>query len=130
MNAMRIDKWLWCVRLFKTRTLAGDACKSGNISINGIPTKPSKMVEIGDEILVRKSQIDYTFRILSLTPNRLNAKLVPQFMENITTPEQLEQAELLRIARQGNRVRGAGRPTKRERRKIDQFFTPFDTDEG
>ncbi len=126
---IRIDKWLWTMRLFKTRSLANDEVKKRRILMNNQPLKPSKMVKEGDVIEVRKPPIIYTYRILKISNNRLGAKLVSDFMEDITTPEQLEMIELGKIAHKMNRAKGTGRPTKRDRRKMEDFFEPYFLDE-
>ncbi len=118
---IRIDKWLWAVRLFKTRSLAAEACKKGKISIDGIPTKPSRNIKAGDILQIRKAPVIFSFKVLALTENRMNAKLVPAFMENVTTKDQLEILELSRLADNLNRAKGSGRPTKKERRDMEEF---------
>lgn len=120
----RLDKWLWSARIFKTRSIAADACKNGRISIGGVKQKPSKMVKEGDIIEVRKPPITYSFKILKAIQNRVGAKLVPEVLENVTTPEQLELLEMNRISGFIDRARGTGRPTKKERRELDDFTQP------
>jgi len=121
-NTVRIDKWLWAVRLFKTRSLAADACKKGRIMVNNVPTsKPSKEIKVGDTIQVRKNPITYSFKVLQLSENRMGAKLVPDFMENITPKDQLDIFEINKAAAFGLRDKGTGRPTKRDRRDIENF---------
>lgn len=117
----RIDKWLWAARIYKTRTLAADACKNGRITINGAQAKPSRSVKVGDKVGVKKSPITYTFRVKQTIEKRVGAKLVPDVLENITTPEQYELLELSRISGFIDRQRGTGRPTKKERRALDDF---------
>ncbi|MDR1679008.1 MAG: RNA-binding S4 domain-containing protein [Prevotellaceae bacterium] len=127
---VRIDKWLWAVRLFKTRSLATEACKKGKVSIAGVAAKPSRMIKIGDVLQVRKAPIVCSFKVLALSENRMGAKLVPEFMENVTTADQLEILELARISGALNRAKGTGRPTKKERRDMDEFIElPFFIDE-
>ena len=126
---VRIDKWLWAVRVFKTRSIATDACKKGKILIQNVQVKPSRVVKVGDVIQVKFNPVIYSFRVLALAQNRMNAKLVPGFMENVTTPDQLELIELGNIAAKNARDRGTGRPTKKERRDIDDFFEPYFLDE-
>lgn len=126
---VRIDKWMWAVRLFKTRSLAADACKKGKVSVNGSAVKPSRSVRVGDVVGVKRNPVLFSFEVLALAENRMGAKLVPGFMENVTTPDQLELFELGRIAAQHNRDRGTGRPTKKERRDLDDFFEPVFFDE-
>lgn len=118
---VRIDKWLWAVRIFKTRTLAVEACKKGRIEIGGVTVKPARMVRAGDEISVRKSPITYTFRVLAVAENRMGAKLVPEYMENITSKEQYDILEMSRISGFVARSKGLGRPTKREGRDLKAF---------
>lgn len=117
----RIDKWLWAARIYKTRTLASDACKNGRITINGAQAKPSRSVKPGDEVGVKKSPVTYTFRVKQAIEKRVGAKLIPDILENITTPEQYELLEMSRISGFVDRQRGTGRPTKKERRALDDF---------
>lgn len=124
MAEARIDKWLWAARIFKTRTIAADACKKGRISINGAQVKPSRMIKPGDVINVKKSPITYSFKVLQAIEKRVGAKLVPEIMENVTTPEQYELLEMSKISGFIDRARGTGRPTKKDRRSLDDFFTP------
>lgn len=122
---IRIDKWLWAVRLYKTRSLASEACKKGKVLVQNVQIKPSRVVKVGDIIQIKRNPVLYSFKVLALAQNRMNAKLVPEFMENVTTPDQLELIELGKIASQTGRARGAGRPTKKERRDMEDFFEPF-----
>ena len=122
---IRIDKWLWAVRLYKTRSLASEACKKGKVLVQNVQVKPSRVVKVGDIIQIKRNPVLYSFRVLALAQNRMNAKLVPEFMENVTTPDQLELIQLGKIASQTGRARGAGRPTKKERRDMEDFFEPF-----
>lgn len=117
----RIDKWLWAARIYKTRTLAADACKNGRVTINGAQAKPSRTVKPADEVSVKKSPVTYTFRVKQAIEKRVGAKLVPDVLENITPPEQYEILELSRISGFVDRQRGTGRPTKKERRALDDF---------
>lgn len=117
----RIDKWLWCMRVFKTRTIATDACKKGRVTINGVAMKPSRMIKPGDLIEVKKPPITYTFKVLQIAPNRLGAKLVPEYLENLTAPEQYELLEMTKISGFVDRRKGLGRPTKREGRDLSRF---------
>lgn len=128
-NEVRIDKWLWAVRIFKTRTIASDACKLGRVTIGGQRIKPSKMVKVGEVIDVKKPPITYSFKVLALAENRMGAKLVPGFMENVTRKEQLDLLEMNRISGFIDRAKGLGRPTKKDRRDIDDFSTPEYVDE-
>lgn len=132
---VRIDKWLWAVRLFKTRSIAIDACKKGRISIKGMSIKPSRMIKVGDVIDVKRPPITYSFEVLNLTENRMGAKLVPEFMKDVTSPSQLEILELSKVSGFVDRARGTGRPTKKDRRDLQQFaedlsfFDDWDLDE-
>lgn len=126
----RIDKWLWAARVYKTRTLASDACKNGRITINGALAKSSRTVKVGDQVGVKKSPITYTFRVLQAIEKRVGAKLLPEVFENITPPEQYELLEMNRISGFIDRARGTGRPTKKDRRALDDFAdTPIFLDE-
>ena len=120
----RLDKWLWAARIFKTRTIAADACKNGRVSIGGVKQKASKMIKEGDVIEVRKPPITYAFKVLTAVQNRGGAKLVPEVLENVTAKEQLELLEMNRISGFVGRARGTGRPTKKERRDLDDFIQP------
>ena len=117
----RIDKWLWAVRIYKTRSIAAEACKKGHISIGDRTAKPAHNVHVGDVINVKKAPITYSFKVLKCAENRVGAKLVPELMENITSQEQYEILEMSRISGFTGRQRGTGRPTKKERRDLDQF---------
>lgn len=132
MNEARIDKWLWAVRIYKTRSLATDACRNGRITLNGTSAKASKCVHVGDVVTVRKAPVTYTFRVLQAIENRVGAKLVPEMLENITTPDQYEILEMQKISGFVGRARGTGRPTKKERRDLDEFTSDevpyFDSD--
>lgn len=120
----RLDKWLWAARIFKTRSIAADACKNGRITIGGVKQKASKMVKEGDVVEVRKPPITYSFKVLKAIQNRVGAKLVPEVLENVTAKEQLELLEMNRISGFVDRARGTGRPTKKERRELDDFIQP------
>ena len=120
----RIDKWLWAARIYKTRTLAADACKNGRITINGAQTKPSRTVKAGDKVGVKKPPVTYTFLVKQPIEKRVGAKLLPDILENITTPDQYELLEMSRISGFVDRARGTGRPTKKDRRAIDDFQAP------
>lgn len=124
MPEARIDKWMWAARIFKTRTIAAEACKKGRISINGSQVKPARMVKPGDEVQVRKPPVTYSFKVLQAIEKRVGAKLVPEIMENVTTPDQYELLEMSKISGFVDRARGTGRPTKKERRDLDEFFMP------
>ncbi len=124
MPEARIDKWMWAVRIFKTRTIAAEACKKGRVAINGAQAKPARMVKPGDVIQVRKPPVTYSFKVLQAIEKRVGAKLVPDVMENVTTPDQYELLEMNRISGFINRAKGTGRPTKKDRRDLDEFTTP------
>ena len=119
---VRVDKYLWAMRIYKTRSIAADACKNGRITMSGVQLKPSRTFKIGDTFNVRKGPITYTYKVLQLTENRLGAKLVPEYMQDCTSPQQLELLQLARMAGNGTRDRGLGRPTKKDRRDIETFF--------
>lgn len=138
MSEARIDKWLWAARIYKTRTIAAAACKKGQISINGSQVKPSRMIKEGDIINVKKPPITYSFLVKQTIEKRVGAKLIPDVLENVTPPEQYELLEMNRISGFIDRARGTGRPTKKERRSLDEFTMPeylddlifdFDTDD-
>ena len=120
----RIDKWLWAARIFKTRSLAADACKNGRVTFNGSTIKPSRMIKEGDTVHVKKSPITYSFKVLKAIEQRVGAKLIPEIYENVTDPKQYELLEMSRISGFVDRARGTGRPTKKERRALDTFVEP------
>ena len=120
----RLDKWLWAARIYKTRTLAADACKNGRVTINGAQAKPARTVKEGDKVGVKKSPVTYTFRVKQAIEKRVGAKLLPDVLENITSPDQYELLEMSKISGFVNRAKGTGRPTKKDRRDLDDFFTP------
>lgn len=115
----RIDKFLWAVRVFKTRSLAADACKKGRIIIEGIQVKPSREIKIGDIILVRKLPVVYTLKVIKLLENRISAQRVPEFIEDLTSVEELDKLHVRETVFY-TREKGTGRPTKRERRLLDK----------
>jgi len=121
MDEVRIDKWLWAVRIFKTRTVASEACKKGRVLIGETGVKPSRNVRVGEVIKVKKPPVTYSFKVLALAEKRMGARLVPEYMENVTPQEQYELLELNRISGFVDRQRGTGRPTKKERRDLDLF---------
>ena len=118
----RIDKWLWAARIFKTRSLAADACKNGRVTIDGANTKPSRMVKVGDTVSVRKSPVTYSFKVLKAIEMRVGAKLLPEIYENVTPQSQYELLEMIRISGFVDRARGTGRTTKKDRRDLDAFW--------
>ena len=119
-KTVRIDKYLWAVRLYKTRTLASEACKKGKITVDDMPAKPSRTVTAGDVIKVKKMPVVYSYRVRDPIEKRVGAKIVDQYVENITSQEELQKLEM-----QDDffikRDRGAGRPTKKERRLLDDM---------
>lgn len=129
MEEVRVDKWLWAVRVFKTRSIASDACKKGRVMIGDVALKPSRNIRVGDVVQVRKAPITFSFKVLALAEKRMGAKMVPDFMENVTPPDQYEIMELNKISGFVDRQRGTGRPTKKERRDLEQFTDSFDFDE-
>lgn len=129
----RIDKWLWATRIFKTRSMATDACKKGRVMVDGVCIKPSRNIKIGDTISVRKPPVTYTFEVTGLTEARIGAKLVSQYLINKTTKDQYELLDMVKISGFVNRQKGLGRPTKKEGRELAHFteemsFTDFDWD--
>jgi ribosome-associated heat shock protein Hsp15 len=124
MDEARIDKWLLASRIFKTRTIAADACKNGRVMVNEVNVKPSRVVKVGDKVSVRKPPVTYSFRILKTIEQRVGAKLLPDIYENITTADQYELLEMNRISGFIDLQRGTGRPTKRDRRQMDAFVGP------
>lgn len=120
----RIDKWLWAARIFKTRSMAAAACKKGQVSIKGSQIKPSRMIKEGDVIEVRKSPVTFSFRVKQAIEKRVGAKLVLDVLENVTPPEQYEILEMSKISGFVDRARGTGRPTKKDRRSLEEFTTP------
>ena len=121
MEEARVDKWLWAVRIFKTRSIATDACKKGRGAVGGTVVKPSRMIHVGDIVSVRKPPIEYSFRVIQLLGSRVGAKRVEEFMQNVTPREQYELLELQRVSGFVDRAKGLGRPTKKDRRDLDQF---------
>jgi len=121
MSEVRIDKWLWAMRIFKTRTVATEACKKGRVLMGGVAVKPSRTIKEGDIINVRKPPVTYSFRVKALTQNRLGARLVPDYMENITPKSELDLLDIVRISGFIDRRKGLGRPTKREGRDLAEF---------
>lgn len=126
---MRIDKFLWCVRYFKTRSIATQACKQGKIKISDTKVKPSRDVFPGDSLSVRKNQINYQFEVIDLPPSRVGAKLVNQYIIDKTPKEEFEKSDLLKYSQHYYRKKGTGRPTKKDRRDIEQWLdTPQDNE--
>lgn len=125
---MRIDKYLWCVRYYKTRSLATQACKKGAIRVNDNVIKPSRDVYAGDLIKLRKNQINYSLIVLDLPKSRLGAKLVDIYRKDTTPKEALEQNELLKYSKDYYRKKGVGRPTKKDRRDLEDFTDSEDVE--
>ena len=135
MNEARIDKWLWAARIFKTRSIAADACKNGRVTLNGVNLKPSRTIKEGDVVSVKKPPVTYSFKVLKTIEQRVGAKLLPEIYENVTDPKQYELLQMSRISGFIDRAHGTGRPTKKERRAWDAFVDPVmfgfdDEDEG
>jgi len=120
-KGVRIDKFLWAVRLYKTRSLAADACKSGRILINDLPVKTSRLINTGDVFMLKKPPIIYIYKVKEVLSNRVGAKLVTNYLENLTSEEELLKLEINIRAGFIKRDRGTGRPTKKERRDIDKL---------
>ena len=132
---VRIDKWLWATRIFKTRTIASDACKKGRVTIKGQNVKPSHGIRVGQVVEVRKPPVTYSFEVLGLIENRVGAKLVPNYLKNVTSRDQLELLDMVKRSGFVTRQKGLGRPTKKEGRELAQFtetaffgFDDFDDD--
>lgn len=126
---MRIDKYLWCVRFYKTRSLASEACKKGHITVNGQVAKPSREVYPTDKLSMRKDQIVYKLEILDVPANRVGAKLVSIYCKDTTPESAFEHLELLKLAKAHYRAKGTGRPTKKDRREIDGYLEEGSADE-
>lgn len=124
-SEVRIDKWLWAMRIFKTRTVATDACKKGRVTFGAsdkaVIAKPSRMIKVGDIVNVRKPPVTYSFQVKALTENRLGAKLVPEYLENVTAPDQYSLLEMVKLGGFVDRRKGLGRPTKKDGRKLSEF---------
>lgn len=118
---MRVDKYLWCLRYFKTRSIATTACRTGKVKIKGDNVKPSREVYPGDQIKIRKDQVDYVIEVLDVPESRLGAKLVDIYRKDITPKENLEKLELLKYSKDYYRKKGTGRPTKKDRRELDDY---------
>ena len=123
-DVARIDKWLWAARIFKTRSIAADACKNGRVTISGTDVKPSHTIKVGEIINVKKPPITYSFEVLQTIEKRVGAKLIPEVYKNVTDAKQYELLEMSRISGFVDRARGTGRPTKKDRRQLDAFVDP------
>ena len=126
MEGIRIDKYLWAIRVFKTRTDATDACKGGKVKIGTVNAKPSREVQVGEVISVRKGAVTFTYKVLQLVDHRLGAKLAPEFAENLTPESEIEKLRAPVESFFLTRDRGAGRPTKKDRREIEQIWDAID----
>jgi ribosome-associated heat shock protein Hsp15 len=118
---MRLDQWLWAVRVYKTRTLAAEAIRGGHVKINGEATKPARDVRPGETVVARVSQMIRTVRVIDAPPSRVGAKLVAQFAEDLTPPEEYQRRREANLLPPGFRPKGTGRPTKRDRRAFEQI---------
>lgn len=123
---MRVDKYLWCVRYYKTRNMVTEACKKNHVTVNGQVAKPSKEVFPGDKVTFRKDQITYTITVLDLPANRVGPKLVDIYRKDETPPESFAHLEMLRLSKEHYRRAGEGRPTKKDRRDLDEFGSDTD----
>ena len=121
-SGARLDKWLWAVRLFKSRALATEACRAGSVTINDLVAKPGREVRVGELVLVRQGIITRTLRVLGVLRSRVGAKLVAEFCTDLTPAAEFERARLHRLQQGLAREKGSGRPTKRDRRLLDQLF--------
>lgn len=119
MGEIRIDKYLWAIRVYKTRTMAGDACRLGKVKIDGQAVKASREIKIGDVIAVSMSGLVKKYKVLVLLSNRVSAQKVPEYAEDLTPPEEMEEARIIRKNYFERRDKGIGRPTKKDRREID-----------
>jgi len=119
---IRIDKYLWAVRLFKTRTIASEECKKGKVLVGGQPVKPSRTVNVNDIVSIKENPIYREYKVLNVTEKRMGAKLVPDYILEVTSEDQLETLKLTKLANKFNRQQGTGRPTKKERRDLDTFL--------
>ncbi len=126
---MRIDKFLWCIRYYKTRNIATEACKKGHIKVNELVVKPSREVYPLDEIIVRKNQINYQLTVLDVPESRIGAKLVDIYRKDTTPSEAFKHNELLKFSKDYYRKKGTGRPTKKDRRDIDNYSEDTTTNE-
>jgi len=126
MDSVRLDKYLWAIRVFKTRSEAADACNGNKVKLNGVNAKPSKAVKAGDVIEVRKASVLFSYKVLALTESRMGAALVPQYADNLTPESELEKLHAPRETIVLQRDRGTGRPTKKDRRQLDALLDDLD----
>lgn len=120
---MRVDKFLWCVRKYKTRSLAADAVKKDKVKVNDEIVKPSREVRVGDKLSYKKEGVEFSLKVLDLPKSRMGAKLVPDYIEDLTPKEELDKQNFIQMMHKLNRPRGTGRPTKKERRDLDDFIS-------
>lgn len=125
-DSTRIDKYIWAIRLFKTRSEATEACNGNKVQLNGVAAKPSKTVKAGDSISVRKGAVQYSYKVLKIAENRMGAQLVPEFAENLTPQSELDKLHAPRETFFVKRDRGSGRPTKKDRREMDALWDGID----
>ncbi len=123
---MRVDKYLWCTRYAKSRNIATEACKKGHVRVNEQVVKSSREVYPGDVVVYRKSQVNYLFEVLDIPPARVAAKIVDQFRKDLTPPEEFSRGEFTALAKAYYREKGTGRPTKKDRRELDDYMKPED----
>lgn len=123
ISPVRVDKFLWAVRLFKTRSLASEACQKGKVQINGQQIKSSRIVKIGEVVFIKEGPVFKQYKILNISGKRMGAKLTPDFIVEVTPQEDLDMLEMSRLANSMNRARGTGRPTKKDRRDLEDFFS-------
>ncbi len=121
-NIVRIDKWLWAVRIFKTRSQATEACKKGRVIIGHLPVKPAREIHAGEVVKVRENPITRSYKVLAVAEKRMSAKLAVGFVEDVTPQEELDLLEVQKHMNWNIRERGTGRPTKKDRRNLDDFF--------
>lgn len=129
-DSTRIDKYIWAIRLFKTRSEATEACNGNKVQLNGVAAKPSKTVKAGDSISVRKGAVQYSYKVLRIAENRMGAQLVPEFAENLTPQSELDKFHAPRETFFVKRDRGSGRPTKKDRREMDALWDGIDFSSG
>ena len=118
---MRVDKFLWAIRVMKTRSRASAHCKEGKVSLCGDKLKPSKVLNIGDVVVIKKGAVNFSFKVISFPKSRVGASLVPEYAKNLTPQNQLDKHEMIRLSHM-DRFNGVGRPTKRDRRNLDKAF--------
>lgn len=129
-ESMRIDKYLWCIRVYKTRSLAAEQCRLDKVQLNNEQVKASRELKVGDLIQVRKGPIVFQWKVVSFPTSRVGAKLVPTYAEECTTEAEKHKLEIIRLQQNLDRPRGLGRPTKKDRRSLDDFFDPDLFDEA